>query len=182
MDREIRRHLEDYLHGLNPKARQVHYPVKPSGDFSSEDYAYRLTRADSETRQQVSDFVDANTLLYLLQDSPAEQFGAGFYIGIMKRIDAQRARGFWSPFNNTWFTNRLLLASTVLLALLGLSIYTLNEDGLAGTIAPALIGSDQYVGEESSRLPLASPVSTGPEPQGEFGPDQMLTQLASYPE
>jgi hypothetical protein len=187
MEREIQNGIEDYLHGLNAKARpaagNVRSLIDPSAAAAGE-FAQRLSQTDAETRREVAEFRQTASLLHQLQ-SPMEMpdQAPGFYARVMERIEAERAsNSFWSIFLNPQFSRKLLLASAALLALLTLTFFTTeNNAGWFGTAAPELVESRQMpVQEDFATANPSEPIEAGLVSHSESGHDQMLVELASY--
>jgi len=190
MDPEIQNGLEDYLHGLNGRAR-----AKPQAQSfvgkASDNFAQRLNQTDAETRRQIAEFTQTASMLHALQPPTDEnamdslQPSPGFYARVMERIEAKRASSsFWSVFLNPQFSSRLLLASGALLILLGVSLAVSDSDtGLFGTAIPELVEAQPFGMPEDLAVESASqPIEAGFVSHNESGHDQMLVQLATYPQ
>jgi hypothetical protein len=184
MDPEIQKGLEDYLHGRNAKAR-VKSPAHAQN--LGQGFEERLAQADEATRSEMAEFTRTASLLHALQapDDESLQPAPGFYARVMERIEAQRAgNSFWSVFLNPQFSARLLMASGVLLVLLGVTLATTeNDQGLFGTAAPELVEVQQGDMMPDFAMETASePIEVGLVSHSETGHDQMLVQLATYQE
>src|SRR5512147_1383201 len=109
MDPEIQNGLEDYLHGMNGKARAKPRVSSLIGQ-TSESFEQRLQQADAETRRQITEFTQTASMLHTLQapgDVESLQPSPGFYARVMERIEAKRASSsFWSVFLNPQFSSR----------------------------------------------------------------------------
>jgi hypothetical protein len=169
MDREIQANLEDHLHALGCGKQAGEAPDARVARFRE-----KLSRCDEETRRKVRQFEDTAEMIRQLrcpEDSAPEP---GFYARVMENIAARRQSSVWSLFLDPHFSQRLMLASAVLLVLLGITLFSTpaHEEAIAASAsaAPEFVMADE---EEALQVDLASESNRR---------DRMLSRLATYQE
>jgi len=125
MERFIEQNLEEYLMGSLEPGKKAEFET-------------RLESADEYTRQTVAQFtVQSRLLRGAMRASEDVEPAPGFYGRVLQRIESQKTSAWWMGFLEPTFSRRLAFASLTLLALLGFSLYTVNQEPIVVASTPA---------------------------------------------